>query len=85
MKLAYRSFACDKCGAIHSLQTNHEGQVYNLKCDNWLCTPGCFDYTSMTFWGGKTELKETEFYWRACDEQKAKLIFKVNETMEQFK
>lgn len=29
LKVKYRQFACDKCGAIHSIQTNHKGQIYN--------------------------------------------------------
>ena len=76
MKVAYRKFACDKCGAIHDLQTNHEGQVYNQKCNNWPCTAGRFDYTSMTFWGGKIEVKETGFYKNVGDIEKARLEFK---------
>lgn len=54
LKVKYRQFACDKCGCIHSIQTNHQGQVYQQKCQNWPCTSGCFDYTSMSFWGGET-------------------------------
>ena len=77
MKIAYRKFACDKCGAIHEIQTNHKGQVYSQKCQNWPCTAGCFDFTPMTFWGGKVELKEMGFYERAGDLEKAKLFFKV--------
>ena len=73
-KIEYRPFSCDKCGAIHSIQTNHKGQVYNQKCQNWPCTAGCFDYTSMSFWGGETEEKIA----RARDEfgNERKLIFK---------
>lgn len=75
-KIKNRNFACDKCGAIHEIQTNHEGQVYNMKCKNWTCTPGCFDYTTMTFWNGNTRLKETSFYAKAGDKNKVKLLFK---------
>jgi len=73
-KIEYRQFSCDKCGCIHSIQTNHKGQVYNQKCKNWPCTAGCFDYTNMTYWGGET----VEKIARATDEfgQKRKLIFK---------
>jgi len=51
--IQYRPFSCDKCGCIHSIQTNHKGQVYNQKCQNRPCTAGCFDYASMSFWGGE--------------------------------
>ena len=73
-KIEYRPFSCDKCGCIHSIQTNHKGQVYNQKCQNWPCTAGCFDYASMTFWGGET----VEKIARARDEYGniRKLIFK---------
>ena len=72
--IKYRPFSCDKCGAIHSIQTNHKGQVYNQKCQNWPCTAGCFDYASMTYWGGET----VEKIARATNEfgQKRKLVFK---------
>ena len=73
-KIEYRPFSCDKCGCIHSIQTNHKGQVYHQKCQNWPCTAGCFDYASMTFWGGET----VEKIARARDEYGniRKLIFK---------
>jgi hypothetical protein len=73
-KIEYRPFSCDKCGCIHSIQTNHKGQVYAQKCKNWPCTSGCFDYTSMTYWGGKT----IEKIARARDEYGniRKLVFK---------
>lgn len=74
LEIKYRSFSCDKCGCINIMRTNHEGQVYNQKCENWPCTAGCFDYTSMTFWGGET----VEKIARATNEfgQKRKLVFK---------
>ncbi len=76
MKIEYRQFACDKCGAIHQQQTNHEGQVYMQKCNNWPCTPGVSQYTSMSFWNGSTEEKETSFY-RANDiNNKVRMLFK---------
>jgi len=73
-KIEYRPFSCDKCGCIHFIQTNHKGQVYNQKCQNWPCTAGCFDYASMTFWGGQT----VEKIARARNEfgNERKLIFK---------
>lgn len=77
MKLQYRVFSCDKCGAIHNIQTNHKGQVYSQKCKNWSCTPGCFDYTSMTFYGGKTVVKETSFYTPPDYSNKTKLKFAI--------
>ena len=46
--IQYRLFSCDKCGCIHSIQTNHKGKVYSQKCQNWPCTAGCGDYTSMS-------------------------------------
>ena len=73
-KIEYRPFSCDKCGCMHEIQTNHKGQVYNQKCQNWPCTAGCFDYASMTYWGGET----VEKIARARNEygNKRKLIFK---------
>ena len=76
LKIKYRQFACDKCGAIHSIQTNHKGKVYNQKCKNWPCTSGCFDYTTMSYWGGKTEIKETRFIKPPDYKNKVKLLFK---------
>jgi len=61
MKIEYRPFACDKCETMHSQQTNHEGQIYNVKCKNWPCTAGALKYTTMTYWGGETEEYETSF------------------------
>jgi hypothetical protein len=62
MKLKYRPFQCDNCGTIHSIQTNHEGQVYAQKCKNWPCTPGFHHYVSMTFFPGTAENIEATFY-----------------------
>ena len=72
--IKYRPFSCDKCWAIHSIQTNHKGQVYSQKCKNWPCTSGCCDFTSMTDYGGET----IEKIARARDEYGniRKLIFK---------
>ena len=52
LPIAHRPFACDKCGCMHLIETNHEGQVYGQKCRNWPCTSGRFQTTSMTYWGG---------------------------------
>jgi len=76
LKVKSRPYACDKCGAMHQRTTNHKGQIYNQKCDNWPCTAGCFDFTSMSYWGGATVLKTTRFYRNAGDKKKAWLYFK---------
>jgi len=34
LKIKYCQFACDKCEAMHSIQTNHKGQVYSQKYKN---------------------------------------------------
>lgn len=31
-KLAYRKYACVDCGRSQSLQTNHTGHVYDVRC-----------------------------------------------------
>ena len=59
MEHAHRPFACDRCGCIHHVQTNHEGQIYSQKCKNWPCTAGCGDYTSMTYWGGNVAITQS--------------------------
>lgn len=59
LKIEYRPFACDKCGAVQLQQTNHKGQIYNVKCKNWPCTPGQGMYTTMTFYDGPTEKRTT--------------------------
>lgn len=76
LKVKYRQFACDKCGTIHQLQTNHKGQVYNQKCKNWPCTPGCFDFTTMSYHSGPTEERETIFYTPPNYLTKTRLLFK---------
>lgn len=76
LKVKYRQFACDKCGAIHSIQTNHKGQVYRQKCKNWPCTAGCFDFTSMTFYNGPIEERVTSFYTPPDYTNKTRLFFK---------
>lgn len=66
LELTYRPFACDKCGTMHMQQTNHSGQIYNVKCNNWPCTPGEGEYTTMSFWDGPTEKYETTFVRSTC-------------------
>lgn len=75
-KIEYRQYACDKCGAIHSQQTNHRGKIYGQKCKNWPCTAGVFDFTSMSFYSGETEERETNFYREPDYNNKVKLFFK---------
>ena len=65
MEVMRRPFACDKCGAMSEQNTNHEGQIYNVKCPNWVCTPGRFTYTTMTFYNGPTEERPAS-YKDAC-------------------
>lgn len=76
MKVQYRQFSCNKCGAIHSKQTNHKGTIYNQKCKNWSCTPGMYDYTTMSFYVGEIEERETNFYTPPNYSEKTKLFFK---------
>lgn len=77
MRIEHRPFACDKCGAIHQIETNHEGQVYSQKCKNWPCTAGVGSFTSMSFWAGPVEERETNFYAKAGDKDKVRMLFKL--------
>lgn len=77
MKVKYRKYKCDKCGAIHIVQTNHMGKIYMQKCKNWGCTSGCYDFTSMSFYNGKTVIKTTNFYTPPDYSNKTKLEFAI--------
>ena len=72
-----RNFSCDKCGAIHKKQTNHKGQIYMQKCDNWGCTSGAGQYTSMTCWEGDIIERKCNFYRTPDYENKVKMMFKI--------